>query len=133
MVISSIIKNMEFLRKYSPLFTCGILAIAIVALIIGQFRDVRTEIKEVRTELKADIAQVRGEVKEVRTELKADIAQVRGEVKEVRTELKADIAQVRMELTARMDRTDAKIDQLGDKMDSLIVSLSNRKPAAKAQ
>ncbi len=97
MVISSIIQNMEFLRKYSPLFTCGILAIAIVALIIGQFRDVRTEIKEVRTELKADIAQVR------------------------------------MEPTARMDRTDAKIDQLGDKMDALIVSLSNRKPATKAQ
>ncbi len=64
---------MEFLRKYSPLFTFGILAIAIVALIIGQFRDVRTEVKEVRTELKADIAQVR-------TELKADIAQVRTEL-----------------------------------------------------
>ena len=64
---------MEFLRKYSPLFTFGILAIAIVAFIIGQFRDVRAEIKEVRTELKAEIAQVRTEIKEVRTELKAQL------------------------------------------------------------
>ena len=112
---------MEFLRKYSPLFTFGILALAIVALLIGQFRDVREEIKDVRVELKTDIAQVRTEIKDVRTELKTDIAQVRGEIKDVRTEL-----------TARMDRTDAKIDRLSDKMDTLIVSLSNRKPAAKS-
>ena len=53
---------MEFLRKYSPLFTFGILAIAIVALIIGQFRAVRAEIKEVRAELKAEIKEVRAEL-----------------------------------------------------------------------
>ena len=84
---------MEFLRKYSPLFTFGILAIAIVAFLIGQFRDVRTEIKDVRIE-----------IKEVRTELKAEIAQVRIEIKEVRTELKA------------------QMDRLSDKMDTLILS-----------
>ena len=107
---------MEFLRKYSPLFTFGILAIAIVALIIGQFRNVRTEIKDVRTELKA-------EIKDVRTELKAEIKDVRVEIKNVKTEL-----------TARMDRTDSKIDRLGDKIDALILSFANnRKPARKPQ
>ena len=40
---------------------------------------------------------------------------------------------VKTELTARMDRTDSKIDRLSDKMDTLILSLSNRKPATKSQ
>ena len=102
---------MEFLRKYSPLFTFGILAIAIVALIIGQLRSVRTDIKDVRTELKADI-------KDVRTELTA----------------RMDRMEVRMDrMEVRMDRTDSKIDRLGDKMDTLILSLSNRKPASQSQ
>ena len=109
---------MEFLKKYSPVLTLGILIIAIIALIIGQFRDVREEIKEVRSELTAEIKDVRTEVKDVRTELTAEIKNVRAEVKAVRTEL-----------TVRMDRTDAKIDRLNDKMNTLILSLSKRKPA----
>ena len=105
---------MEFLRKYSPLFTFGILALAILALIIGQFRDVREEIKDVRTELKTEIAQVRAELK--------------AEIKEVRVELTARMD--RMEV--RMDRTDAKIDRLSDQISTLILSLSNRKPAGQS-
>lgn len=64
---------MEFLRKYSPLFTFGILAIAIVAFIIGQFRDLRTEIKDVRTEIREVRTELKAEIKEVRTELKAQL------------------------------------------------------------
>jgi seryl-tRNA synthetase len=56
------------------------------------------ELKDVRQELKQDIAQVRQELKDVRQELKQDIAQVRQELKDVRQELKQDIAQVRQEV-----------------------------------
>ena len=66
----------------------------------AEFRDFRTEVKAdidgLRTELKGDIADVRAEVDGLRTQLKADIAAVR-------TELKADIADVRAELKAGID------------------------------
>ena len=53
------------------------------------FRDLRAEFRDFRTEVKADIDGLR-------TELKGDIAAVR-------TELKADIADVRAELKAGID------------------------------
>ena len=66
----------------------------------AEFRDFRTEVKAdidgLRTELKGDIADVRAEVDGVRTELKADIDGLR-------TELKGDIADVRAELKAGFD------------------------------
>ena len=59
--------------------------------------EVRTEIAELRTELKTEIAELRTELKTdiagVRTELKTDIAGVRTEIAELRTDLKAEIAQ----------------------------------------
>ena len=42
---------------------------------------------------KIDIAEVRTEIAELRTEMKTDIAGVRTEIAELRTELKAEIAQ----------------------------------------
>ncbi len=44
---------------------------------------------------KSDIAEVRTEIAELRTELKSDIAEGRAEIAEVRNELKADIAEMR--------------------------------------
>ena len=71
---------MEFLRKNLPIITLGILIIGLLAYIDNRFgrleTELRTEIKEVRTELKTDIAQVRGEIKEVRTELTAQISRL---------------------------------------------------------
>ena len=101
-------KNMEFLKKHSPLFTFGILIIAIVAFVSGA-------IKDVRTELKTEIKDTRGEIKDVRTELKAEIKDVRGEIKDVRGEIKdvwVELKAVRKELSARMGRIEDKLDLL---------------------
>ena len=80
------------------------------------FRDLRAEFRDFRTEIKADFEQLRTETKAdidgLRTEFKADIADLRTELKAdidgLRTELKADIADVRAELKAGIDglRTD---------------------------
>ena len=98
---------MEFLRKNLPIITLGILIIGLLAYIDNRFG-------RLETELRTEIKEVRTEIKDVRVELKTDIAQVRGEIKEVRTELTAQIS------------------RLSDKMDTLILSLSNRKPATKS-
>jgi predicted nucleic acid-binding Zn-ribbon protein len=52
---------------------------------------VRTEIAELKTELKTEIAELRTEIAGVRTELKTEIA-------ELRTELKSEIAEMRTDL-----------------------------------
>jgi hypothetical protein len=72
----------------------------------GDVGQVRTEIRELRTELKSDIAEFRtelkGDIAEFRTELKGDIAELRAELKgdiaELRAELKGDIGGLRGEL-----------------------------------
>ncbi|HCQ8421766.1 TPA: hypothetical protein OME38_003958 [Klebsiella oxytoca] len=51
----------------------------------------RAALREVKAELKADIA-------DVKAELKADIAEVRAEVKAVKAELKADIAELKIDM-----------------------------------
>ncbi len=48
---------------------------------------------------KSDIAEVRSEIAEVKSELKADIAAVRSEIKEVRSELKTDMAILKTEFS----------------------------------
>jgi septal ring factor EnvC (AmiA/AmiB activator) len=47
----------------------------------------KSDLAEVRTALKQDIAEVRTEIAEVRTELKQEIAEVRTEIAQVRTEI----------------------------------------------
>ena len=59
----------------------------------------KADITEVRTELKADIAEVRAELKDVKAELKADIAQVR-----------SDMREMELRLEARIDGTESKIE-----------------------
>ena len=81
--------------------------------------DVRTELAEVKAELKADIAAVQTELKadinELRAELKADANELRAELKadanELRAELKADANQIRAELKA--DRAVAQANLAG--------------------
>jgi len=65
--------------------------------------NLRTEIADLRTELKGDIASVRTEIADLRTELKGDIA-------DLRTELKGDIADLRQEFTASFAFLNGKID-----------------------
>ena len=55
----------------------------------------RSDLIELRTELKGDIA-------ELRAELKGDIAEVRREMAELRTELKGDIARVQQSFTTTL-------------------------------
>lgn len=63
-------------------------------------------VTSLRSELKAEIAEVRNEIVEVREELKAEIAGVREELKAeitgVREELRAEISGVREELKAEI-------------------------------
>jgi len=61
-------------------------------------RATKGDVRELRTELKNDVALVRKDIEVLRTELKSDVAQVRTEIDVLRTELKNDIAQVRTEL-----------------------------------
>ena len=68
---------------------------------------VRTGMNSVRSELRADIAELKAELKgdiaELHTELKGDIAELRtelkGDIAELRTELKLDIQANRNEIT----------------------------------
>ncbi|MEU7864094.1 hypothetical protein [Nonomuraea sp. NPDC049141] len=61
-------------------------------------------------ELKSDIMDVRSELRGTRAELKAEIHDVRTELHEVRTELKAEIHDVRTELKAEIVRLEHKLD-----------------------
>ena len=69
--------------------------------------NLRTEIAEVRTELKEDMANLRSELKE-------DMANLRAELKEdmanLRAELKGDNANLRQEFTASFAFLNGKID-----------------------
>ena len=64
---------------------------------------VRIELNDVRTELKADVNSVKSELNDVRTELKADVNSVKSELNDVRTELKADVNSVKSELNEIRD------------------------------
>jgi len=57
--------------------------------------EVKTEVRDLRVELKGDIGALRGEMSELRTELKGDIGALRGEM----SELRAEIREVRSDLT----------------------------------
>ncbi len=79
----------------------------------------RTDLAEVKAELKADVAEVKVDLAEVKAELKADVAEVKAdlaEVKvdlaEVKAELKADVAEVKAELKADIAevKTEVKAD-----------------------
>ncbi len=84
--------------------------------------DLRTELKadigDLRAELKADIGDLRAELKadigDLRAELKADIGDLRAELKvdiaDLRTELKVDIAELRSDLREAELRSAAKIE-----------------------
>ena len=58
----------------------------------------KTDLDEVRSELKLEIAGVRSDLDEVRSELKLEIAELRSDLDEVRSELKLEIAELRSEL-----------------------------------
>ncbi len=74
------------------------------------------ELTAVKTELKADIAELRQETAEkltaVKTELKADIAELRQEIAANKAELKADIAELRQETAEKLTaiKTELKAD-----------------------
>jgi len=80
--------------------------------------NVRTEIADLRTELKEDMANLRAELKEdmanLRAELKEDMVNLRAELKEdmanLRAELKGDNANLRQEFTASFAFLNGKID-----------------------
>ncbi len=96
---------MESINKNMPLISCiiglGILIFSIFHFIGGVRTELKADMAEVKSELKADMAEVRGEVREVR-----------GEVREVRIELKADMASMETRFNTRMDRMEEKLDQL---------------------
>ena len=80
------------------------------------FRDLRAEFRDFRTETKADIdglrTEFKGDIDSLRTELKGDIESLRtelkGDIDSLRTELKGDIESLRTELKGDIDglRTD---------------------------
>jgi chromosome segregation ATPase len=93
-----------------------------IANVRTEIADLRTELKEdmanLRAELKEDMANLRAELKEdmvnLRAELKEDMANLRAELKEdmanLRAELKGDNANLRQEFTASFAFLNGKID-----------------------
>ena len=73
----------------------------------GDIQDVRTEIQDVRNELKTEIQNVRTEIRDVRDELKTEIQDVRNEIQDVRNELKTEIQDVRNEVLRLENRMEA--------------------------
>ena len=65
----------------------------------------RVEIAAVRTELKSDIAEVRADMTDLRGELKSDIAEVRADM----TGLRGDMAELRGELKANIAALDLRM------------------------
>ena len=82
--------------------------------------EVRTDFTELRTELKTDIAGIR-------TELKTDIAGIRTELKtdftELRTELKSDIASSHADLKADIGRVDGRLVALESRAHDIAIRL----------
>ena len=79
--------------------------LAIVAFLSRFRREIREDVREMRGDLKADVATLRGDFKELRVELKGDVATLRGDFKELRQEmheLARDVRQVELTL-ARLD------------------------------
>ncbi len=70
------------------------------------------ELTAVKTELKADIAELRQEIAANKAELKADIAELRQEIAANKAELKADIAELRQETAEKLTaiKTELKAD-----------------------
>lgn len=60
--------------------------------------EVKTEIAQLRTEVKTEIAQLKTEIAELRTEVKTDIAQLKTEMAALRVELKTDIATLKVDM-----------------------------------
>jgi septal ring factor EnvC (AmiA/AmiB activator) len=96
---------------------------ALLTVGLTLYATIRKTGRDVRSELKDDIAAVRTDLAATRTELKADIAAVRTELAATRTELKADIAVVRTELAATRTELKADIGRLDDRVYALAAGL----------
>jgi septal ring factor EnvC (AmiA/AmiB activator) len=116
--------SLETWVSIGALLTVGL---TLYATIRKTGRDVRSELKDdiaaVRTDLAATRTELKADIAAVRTELKADIAAVRTELAATRTELKADIAVVRTELAATRTELKADVGRLDDRVYALAAGL----------
>jgi uncharacterized coiled-coil DUF342 family protein len=64
----------------------------------GDLAEVRTEIADLRTELKTEIAEVRTEIAGLRSELKTEIAQLRSELRTEIAAVRTEMAEMKAEL-----------------------------------
>jgi HAMP domain-containing protein len=74
--------------------------------------NVRGEIGQLRNEVKGEIGQARSE-----------IGQLKGEIGQLRNEVKSEIGQLRTEFKDDIKRLDGKIDQLNQRIDTIIQML----------
>ena len=72
----------------------------------------KADVAALRTEMKADVAELRGDVAALRTETKADIAELKGDVAALRTETKADVAELKGDVAALRTETKADVAEL---------------------
>jgi putative component of toxin-antitoxin plasmid stabilization module len=78
--------------------------------------DLKTEIADLRAELKGDIANLNGGLSSLRAELKGDIANLNGGLSSLRAELKGDIADLRAELKGDIADVRLEIAELRTEM-----------------
>ena len=67
--------------------------------------EVRTEIRDVRTDVRADFAQVRSDFQSHREEVRADLQIFRQEVRADLAEVKSDVAHLRTDVQSLTERT----------------------------
>ena len=93
----------------------------------GQIESVQ---KELRDELKGEVAGLKGEIVGVRDELKGDIVGVRGELKRdikgLRTDLRTDIRESERRLGTRIDGLGNRMDAVHSEMVEARVVMSDR-------
>ena len=120
---------MESINKNMPLISCiiglGILLFSILHFIGGVRTELKADMAQVKSDLKADVAQVK-------SELKADVAQVKSDLKvemaSMETRLNTRMDRIEIQLNGRMDHMETTMKSINEKLGLLLQA--QRKPAS---
>jgi len=90
----------------------------------------KVDLRELRSELRADIEGLRGETKELRSELKADIeglrAETKADIQKLRAETKADIQELSAELKVGLHEVRSEMAQMATNLRAEMALLEHR-------
>ena len=96
-----------------------VLGVAFILFFFFLRKELRHEIKAVKSELKANIDSATNKIDSVKSELKANIDFATNKIDSVKSELKAEIAPIKVALENHITDTNKKIEHLTNRTDSL--------------